>query len=125
MIQRFEPRRTDKPWGHEILLAHTQYYVGKILHVHAGQALSLQYHELKDETIYLHSGEALLHFRDQAAGSGCRKMSPGSSFHIPPGAVHRLEAVTDCDFFEVSTPQLEDVVRLDDRYGRTDAAPHT
>ena len=119
MINRFDPVKTDKPWGYELLLAQTADYVGKILHVNAGQALSLQYHEIKDETIYLFAGEALLHSRDGSARPTSHKIAPGTSFHIPPKAVHRLEAITDCDFFEVSTPHLEDVVRLEDRYGRT------
>ncbi|MBI2885835.1 MAG: cupin domain-containing protein [Chloroflexi bacterium] len=119
MVREFDPIKTEKPWGYELLVAQTPHYVGKILHVRAGHALSLQYHRIKDETIHLFSGEALVHFQDGQARPAAQRVGPGASFHIPPGAVHRLEAVTDCDFFEVSTPHLEDVVRLEDRYGRT------
>lgn len=122
-IESFSPERTDKPWGYEILIACTDRYVGKILHVNAGHALSVQYHERKDETIYLFSGSARLHYRDSAGSSACADLSPGTGYHIPPGAVHSLEALTDCDFFEASTPELEDVVRLEDRYGRAPAVP--
>ena len=118
MIEGFDPQRTQKPWGYELLWAKTDQYVGKILHVQAGHALSLQYHQYKDETIYLFSGKAILHCGKSKDAMQVLDLSPGDSYHVPPGALHRLEAVTDCDFFEVSTPQLEDVVRLDDRYGR-------
>lgn len=118
MIEPFVPVRTGKPWGYELLLARTEQYVGKILHVTAGNALSLQYHREKDETIYLHAGRAVMHFHDDAGVPGSRPMQPGDSFRVPPGSVHRIEATADCDFFEVSTPQLDDVVRLEDRYGR-------
>ena len=119
MIEPITPTRTDKPWGHELLIAHTPHYVGKILHVNAGHALSLQYHQQKDETIHLHSGQAVLHSQDAGGSVHRQDMTPGVSFHIPPGTIHRLEAVTDSDFFEVSTTQLDDVVRLADRYGRS------
>ncbi len=121
MLERFAPQRTDKPWGYELLVAHTDKYVGKILHVHAGHALSLQYHVEKDETIHLYSGEASMHYQDAAGRTGSYHMAPGVSYHVPPGTVHRVEAIVDCDFFEVSTTQLEDVVRLEDRYGRSEA----
>ena len=123
MIEELDPQKTDKPWGYELLIARTAIYVGKILHVNAGHALSLQYHEEKDETIYLHAGKAFLHHGDSSAGLVSRELVPGTSIHIPPGTLHRLEAITDCDFFEVSTPHLEDVVRLEDRYGRVSSAP--
>jgi len=118
MIEHFVTPRTDKPWGYELLIAKTDVYVGKVLHVTAGQALSLQYHERKDETIYLHHGNATMVYHDADGKPGEFAMNPGDSFHIPPHSVHRLVAVTDCDFFEVSTPQLDDVVRLQDQYGR-------
>lgn len=118
MLERFETPRTDKPWGYELLIAKTGVYVGKVLHVAAGQALSLQYHEQKDETIYLFRGEAIMVYHDDTGARGELPMRAGDSFHIPPRSVHRLQALTDCDFFEVSTPQLDDVVRLEDRYGR-------
>lgn len=112
------PRTVPKPWGYELIWAHTDRYVGKILHVQAGHALSLQYHERKDETIHLLSGE--LRFFAGPSAEALRElvMREGDSFHVTPGTVHRMEAVTDVDILEVSTPDLDDVVRLQDRYGR-------
>jgi len=112
------PRRVEKPWGHEVIWAETPVYVGKILHVNAGHALSLQYHREKDETIYLLSGQ--VRFWVGPLGSEPREVDlrVGESFRIQPGTVHRMEAVADCDILEASTPQIADVVRLEDRYGR-------
>jgi len=112
------PRRVEKPWGHEVIWAETPAYVGKILHVNAGHALSLQYHREKDETIYLLSGQ--VRFWVGPIGSDPREvdLQVGESFRIEPGTVHRMEAVADCDILEASTPQIADVVRLEDRYGR-------
>jgi mannose-6-phosphate isomerase len=106
-----------KPWGHETIWARTDAYVGKILHISAGHALSVQYHEFKDETVYLLSGELTYRVweNDQPRDVG---LKIGEAFRITPGTVHQMEAVTDCDVLEVSTPQLDDVVRLTDRYGR-------
>jgi mannose-6-phosphate isomerase-like protein (cupin superfamily) len=113
----FEPIRVEKPWGHELIWAKTARYVGKILHVKAGHALSLQYHERKDETIHMLSGR--MRFQ---SGEGDRLservLGPGESFHIYPLLRHRMIAETDCDILEASTPELDDVVRLEDRYGR-------
>lgn len=119
MSGRHAVRRVPKPWGYEIIWAHTDRYVGKILHVNAGHSLSVQYHEVKDETVYLLSGELKYwvrlpgdpELRDQ-------HLTPGDAFRITPGTVHYMEAVTDCDILEASTPELDDVVRLQDRYGR-------
>lgn len=110
--------RVEKPWGYELIWARTDRYVGKVIHVRAGHALSLQYHERKDETILLWRGRLRFH---QGTGDAARdwEMQPGERVHIAPGTVHRMTAVEDSDLFEVSTPELEDVVRLDDRYGRT------
>lgn len=110
--------RVDKPWGYELIWARTNRYVGKVIHVRAGHALSLQYHERKEETILLWRGR--LRFQ-QGTGDAARdwEMQPGERVHITPGTVHRMTAIEDSDLFEVSTPELEDVVRLDDRYGRT------
>jgi mannose-6-phosphate isomerase-like protein (cupin superfamily) len=112
-----EPRRVEKPWGHELWWARTDRYVGKLLHVKAGAQLSLQYHVRKDETIHLWSGEMVLVLRE-----GDRlvehAMRPGDSYRVKPGTVHRMRAVTDCDVLEVSTPEVEDVVRVEDDYGR-------
>jgi len=113
--------RVEKPWGYELHWAKTARYVGKLIHVNAGHALSLQYHNVKDETIYLHSGRLL--FEIQEGGEGAivkREMHPGERVHITPKTVHRMTAIEDSDIFEVSTPELDDVVRLEDRYGRED-----
>lgn len=114
--------RVEKPWGYELIWARTDHYIGKLLHVRAGHALSLQYHERKDETIHLLRGE--LRFQAGPSATELRDVPfpPGTSYHIPPGIVHRMEAITDCDILEASTPDLEDVVRLEDRYGRTTVA---
>jgi quercetin dioxygenase-like cupin family protein len=112
-----EITRVEKPWGYELHWAHTDRYVGKLIHVNAGHALSLQYHNLKDETIYLHSGKLLFEI-DKGKGLEQCEMHPGERVHITPKTVHRMTAIEDSDIFEVSTPELHDVVRLDDRYGR-------
>ena len=145
MSGRVEITTVPKPWGHETIWAKTDRYVGKILHIKAGHALSVQYHNRKDETIYLLSGE--LKYWVQAsdargqrseagphrtAGTGetpvagrspipqlkDMQLRVGDAFRITPGTIHYMEAVTDCDVFEVSTAELDDVVRLKDRYGR-------
>src|SRR3954471_1785676 len=111
--------RVEKPWGYELHWAKTDRYVGKLIHVNAGHALSLQYHNLKDETIYLQSGKLL--FEIEIAGVlQKREMLPGERVHVMPKTVHRMTAIEDSDIFEVSTPELDDVVRLEDRYGRED-----
>jgi mannose-6-phosphate isomerase-like protein (cupin superfamily) len=110
-------KRVEKPWGYELIWAHTERYVGKVLHVNAGHRLSLQYHVKKDETIHLWSGKLQLVY-DEGQGLVEREMQPGESYHIRPGTKHRMIAVTDCDILEASTPELDDVVRLEDAYGR-------
>jgi mannose-6-phosphate isomerase len=114
---RFDPRRVDKPWGYELIWAHSERYVGKILHVSKDHALSRQYHRQKDETIHLLSGSMRFEFD---SGGGAREvlLQPGDSMRIRPGTIHRMLALTDCDVLEASTPELDDVVRLEDRYGR-------
>ena len=109
--------RVEKPWGHELHWAKTDRYVGKVLHVKAGHALSLQYHNRKDETMYLYSGKMVLE-TEQNGQLVKREMRPGDSVHITPKTVHRITAIEDCDVLEVSTPEIDDVVRLEDRYGR-------
>ncbi len=106
-----------KPWGHETIWANTDRYVGKILHIKAGHALSVQYHNRKDETVHLLSGDLI--YRVQL-GDKLEDMhlKAGESFRICAGTIHQMEAVTDCDVLEASTPDLDDVVRLSDRYGR-------
>jgi mannose-6-phosphate isomerase-like protein (cupin superfamily) len=109
--------RVEKPWGYELHWAHTDRYVGKVIHVNRGHALSLQYHNRKDETIYLWSGR--LRFEIEVDGQlVSRDMQPGESVHITPKTVHRMTAIEDSDILEASTPELDDVVRLEDRYGR-------
>ena len=106
-----------KPWGYELIFAKTSDYVGKILHINRGEALSLQYHEMKEETLYVVAGELRL----TVEWEGDRReitLRKGEAFHIPPRMIHRMEAIVDTDLAEVSTPQLDDVVRLEDRYGR-------
>ena len=106
-----------KPWGHETIWAHTDNYVGKILHIKAGHALSVQYHNRKDETIHLLSGELIYRVKLGLTLEDVM-LTRGQSFRITPGTVHQMEAVTDCDVLEASTSELDDVVRLEDRYGR-------
>jgi mannose-6-phosphate isomerase len=114
---RVPVRRVSKPWGYELIWAHSDRYVGKILHINAGHALSLQYHNRKDETIYLLSGEMLYRVQENGVMKDV-KLAAGESFRNLPGTIHQMEAVTDCDVLEASTPDLDDVVRLTDRYGR-------
>lgn len=119
MSGRTDVRHVPKPWGHETIWALTDRYCGKILHIKAGQALSVQYHERKDETVYLLSGE--MRYWVQLPGEDelrDQHLKQGDAFRITPGTVHYMEAVTDCDVLEASTPELDDVVRLKDRYGR-------
>ena len=113
-------KRVEKPWGYELWWAVTDRYVGKLIHVNAGHALSLQYHNLKDETIYLQSGLLLFEIQDGSGQLVEKQMKPGECVHITPKTVHRMTAIENSDIFEVSTPELHDVVRLEDRYGRED-----
>ncbi|MFP3947928.1 MAG: cupin domain-containing protein [Longimicrobiales bacterium] len=115
---KINPRRIDKPWGYELIWAETDEYVGKILHVDAGEALSLQYHEMKDETLFLLSGSMRFWAAPLSEELDELVLEEGESFRVRPGTVHRMEAITDCDILEASTNHLDDVVRLDDRYGR-------
>jgi len=111
------PYRVEKPWGYELIWARTSRYVGKILHIEAGHLLSLQYHERKDESIYVLSGEIVLRL-EQGETLIERRMGQGEAFHIQPQQVHQFEAVVTSDLIEASTPELDDVIRLKDRYGR-------
>jgi mannose-6-phosphate isomerase-like protein (cupin superfamily) len=115
----FEPRRVVKPWGYELIWALTDDYCGKLLHVDAGHSLSLQFHRLKDESWLIQSGRVKLELG--AAGDPILQeeiVGAGAAFHYTPGTVHRVTALEDTDILEVSTPQLDDVVRLEDAYGR-------
>ncbi|MEO8578952.1 MAG: cupin [Gemmatimonadales bacterium] len=116
---RVKVGRVPKPWGYETIWAQSERYVGKILHINAGQELSVQYHNKKDETIHLLSGEMV--YRIQMAGRDILddiQLKVGQSFRNTPGTIHQMVALTDCDVLEVSTPELDDVVRLSDKYGR-------
>jgi mannose-6-phosphate isomerase len=110
--------RVEKPWGYEIHWAHTDRYVGKILHIKAGEALSLQYHRVKDETIMVLTGRLALTIFADGEEPRVVEVGPREPFHVTPGLRHRMVAVEDTDVVEVSTPELDDVVRLEDRYGR-------
>ena len=112
-----EIARVEKPWGYELHWAKTDRYVGKLIHVNKGHALSLQYHNIKDETIYLHAGLILFEIQE-GEKLVQREMRPGERVHITAKTIHRMTAIEDSDIFEVSTPELHDVVRLEDRYGR-------
>jgi mannose-6-phosphate isomerase len=115
----FEPRRVEKPWGWELIWAEAEAYVGKILFVRAGQSLSLQFHNVKDESWYVQEGQAKLELGDTGqAVLNAEVIGPGACFRFRPGTVHRVTAVEDTTIIEVSTPHLDDVVRLEDRYGR-------
>lgn len=114
----FEARRVEKPWGYELIWAEAEEYVGKLLHVRAGHALSLQYHEVKDESWLVQEGRASLELGEVGGELATVEVRPGDAFRYRPGTVHRITAVEDTVILEVSTPHLDDVVRLDDRYGR-------
>ena len=114
-----DPRRVEKPWGWELIWAETELYLGKILFVRAGQSLSLQFHNQKDESWYVESGRAEVELGEAGQGVLDRGVvTAGSAFHFPPGTVHRVTALDDTTILEVSTPHPDDVVRLEDRYGR-------
>ncbi len=123
-LSRFEAAtsRVEKPWGYEHIYAVTPEYCGKLLFVRAGEALSMQLHRVKDETIYVHSGRVRFEIGDSADELHSGVIEPGTSFHIRPGVVHRMLALEDTLLLEVSTPYLDDVVRLEDRYGRAQSA---
>jgi mannose-6-phosphate isomerase len=112
------PYRVDKPWGYELIWARTDRYVGKILHVTAGHVLSCQYHNFKDETMHVLSGELILRLGHGETQTE-RRFRAGESVHIPAKQIHQIEAVADSDVLEASTPELDDLVRLSDRYGRS------
>jgi mannose-6-phosphate isomerase-like protein (cupin superfamily) len=121
-VRNADDTRVDKPWGYEIRWAITDRYLGKILHVNKGEALSLQYHERKDECILLVKGAIDLEFGPDEQRLETVRMRAGDTIHITPGTRHRMTAIEDADIFEVSTPEIEDVIRLEDRYGRAGTA---
>lgn len=127
MSGKTEVRIVQKPWGHETIWAANELYVGKVLHIKAGHSLSVQYHNKKDETIHVLSGKMIYRIGTEDRGPKTEtsapqlkvvELNPGESFRNQPGLIHQMEAVTDCVLLEASTPHLDDVVRLTDRYGR-------
>jgi mannose-6-phosphate isomerase len=118
-----EPRKVEKPWGYELIWAESEHYVGKILFVKAGESLSLQFHRVKDESWLVQEGRAKLELG--SAGDAVLKeevIAAGATFRFRPGTVHRVTALEDTTIVEVSTNHLDDVVRLEDRYGRKGTA---
>jgi mannose-6-phosphate isomerase len=123
LAEIYQAPRQDKPWGHEVIFAaHDGKYVGKVIHIVAGHSLSLQYHNEKEETISVLSGAATVEYGPAADALTSQHFGPGDTIHMPPGTVHRITAITDLTFAEASTAApgwREDVVRLEDKYGRT------
>ena len=112
------PRRTEKPWGYELLYGLTPKYAGKIIFVKKGHRLSYQYHEIKEETMYIQHGKAVMTMEGKNGAHGDTVVKAGDSIHIPPFTKHRIKALEDTTILEVSTAELEDVVRIEDDYGR-------
>jgi mannose-6-phosphate isomerase-like protein (cupin superfamily) len=112
--------RIEKPWGYEIVFAHSERYAGKVIFVRAGEQLSLQFHRTKDETVYVQSGRIELEIGDPGGSLDTEVVGPGHAFRLRPGVVHRWRALEDAVVLEASTPELDDVVRLEDRYGRAE-----
>ena len=111
-------KRVEKPWGHELIWAVTDRYVGKVLHIKKGEKLSLQYHNKKDETVMVWAGRMKFEHYRKGEQPQFKELGPGEAFHVTPGLRHRMIAIEDTDVFEVSTTELDDVVRLEDAYGR-------
>jgi mannose-6-phosphate isomerase len=111
-------RRVDKPWGHELIWAHTERYVGKVLVIETGKRLSLQRHEVKDESILVRAGRLRLYLEDEDGVVREAELGPGEHRRIPTGRIHRFEPIERCELIEVSTPELDDVTRLEDDFGR-------
>lgn len=111
-------RRVEKPWGHELIWAHTDRYVGKVIVIEAGRRLSLQRHVIKDESIFVISGHLRLTLEDETGTIGVVELGPGDHHHVPTGRIHRFEAVDRTELMEISTPELDDVIRLEDDFGR-------
>jgi mannose-6-phosphate isomerase len=117
-VKRAEESIVEKPWGYEVRWAITDRYLGKILHVRKGEALSLQYHERKDEFLLITRGAIDAELGVEDGELMTVRLSEGDTIHLEPGTRHRFTAVEDADIYEVSTPEIDDVVRLEDRYGR-------
>ena len=118
MTEPAAPRRVDKPWGHELIWVLTDRYCGKVIVIETGRRLSLQYHERKDESVYVISGRLRLHLEDDAGAMTVRELGPGDSARVPVGRRHRFEAAERVELIEVSTPELDDVIRVEDDFGR-------
>ena len=123
-LDRFgvDVKRVEKPWGYELVYASTERYCGKMLFIRAGEQLSLQFHKEKDETIYVQSGRVEFEIGDPGKPVDTEVVASGRAFRLEPGTVHRMRALEDATLLEVSTPEANDVVRLEDRYGRADPA---
>jgi mannose-6-phosphate isomerase len=121
-LDRFavDVKRVDKPWGHELIYALTDRYCGKVIFVRKDEQLSLQFHREKDEVVYVHEGRIEMEIGDPGGPLDVEVVGPGRAFHISPGTVHRWRALEDSVVLEVSTPEVDDVVRLEDRYGRAE-----
>jgi mannose-6-phosphate isomerase len=117
-LGRADSSRVEKPWGYELRWGVTDRYAGKVLHINKGEAMSLQYHDRKDEFLYVVKGTVNMEIGGADGNLTEHRLQAGDTLHIAPGTRHRLTAVEDTDIFEVSTPELDDVVRLEDRYGR-------
>ena len=123
-LDRFavDVKRVDKPWGYELLYATTELYCGKVIFIRSGEQLSLQFHKKKDETIFVQLGRMELEIGEPGKPVDTEVVGPGRAFRLRPGTVHRMRALEDTTVLEVSTPEIDDVVRLEDRYGRADTA---
>ena len=123
-LDRFavDVKRVEKPWGYELLYATTELYCGKVIFIRSGEQLSLQFHKTKDETIFVQSGRMELEIGEPGKPVDTEVVGPGRAFRLRPGTVHRMRALEDTTVLEVSTPEIDDVVRLEDRYGRADTA---
>jgi len=123
-LDRFavDVKRVEKPWGYELLYATTELYCGKVIFIRSGEQLSLQFHKTKDETIFVQSGRMELEIGEPGKPVDTEVVGPGRAFRLRPGTVHRMRALEDATVLEVSTPEIDDVVRLEDRYGRADTA---
>jgi len=117
-VRRADETRVDKPWGHELISVLTDRYCGKVIVIETGRRLSLQYHERKDESVYVISGRLRLHLEDDAGAMTVRELGPGDSARVPVGRRHRFEAAERVELIEVSTPELDDVIRVEDGVGR-------
>jgi mannose-6-phosphate isomerase-like protein (cupin superfamily) len=122
-LDRFavDVKRVEKPWGYELIYATTDRYCGKLIFIRSGEQLSLQFHKKKDETIYVHSGRVELEIGEPGKPLDTEVVAPGRAFRLRAGTVHRMRALEDTTILEVSTPEIDDVVRLEDRYGRADS----